>query len=93
MWADDSELTRDPPSKEPSALDRLEQQDVQGKVQDCIKALEPEHREVLVLRDMQDFSYDDIGGMLNMQEVTVKSRLFRARAAVKDCLKKAMGEL
>jgi len=93
LWADDSELTRDPPSKEPSALDRLEKQDVQGKVQDCIKALEPEHREVLVLRDMQDFSYDDIGGMLNMQEGTVKSRLFRARAAVKDCLKQAMGEL
>ena len=93
LWADDSELTRDPPSKEPSALDRLEKQDVQGKVQDCIKALEPEHREVLILRDMQDFSYDAIGGMLNMQEGTVKSRLFRARAAVRDCLKKAMGEL
>ncbi len=93
LWIDDSELTRDPPSKEPSVLDRLEKQDVQGKVQDCIKALEPEYREVIVLRDMQDFSYDDIGGMLNLREGTVKSRLFRARAAVRDCLKKAMGEL
>lgn len=93
LWADDSEVTRDPPSREPSVLDRLEKQDVQGKVQDCIKALEPEYREVLVLRDMQDFSYGDIGGMLNMREGTVKSRLFRARAAIKDCLKKAMGEL
>jgi len=93
LWTDDGELTRDPPSKEPSVLDRLEKQDVQGKVQDCIKALEPEYREVIVLRDMQDFSYDDIGGMLNMREGTVKSRLFRARAAVRDCLKKAMGEL
>jgi RNA polymerase sigma-70 factor (ECF subfamily) len=93
LWTDDSELIRDPPSKEPSALDCLEKKDVQSKVQDCIKALEPEYREVIVLRDMQDFSYDDIGGMLNMREGTVKSRLFRARAAVKDCLKKALGEL
>ena len=93
LWTDDSELTRDPPSQEPSALDCLEKKDVQVKVQDCIKALEPEYREVIVLRDMQDFSYDDIGGMLNMREGTVKSRLFRARTAVKDCLKKAMGEL
>jgi RNA polymerase sigma-70 factor (ECF subfamily) len=93
LWIDESELTRDPPSKEPSMLDRLEKQDIQGKVQDCIKALDPEYREVIVLRDMQDFSYDDIGGMLNMREGTVKSRLFRARAAVRDCLRRAMGEL
>ena len=93
LWTDDAELTRDAPSKEPSALDRLEKQDVRGKVQDCIKALEPEYREVLVLREMQDFSYGEIGGMLNIQEGTVKSRLFRARAAVRDCLKKALGEL
>ncbi len=93
LWADDSELTRDPPSKEPSAFDRLEKQDVQNKVRDCIKALEPEYREVIILRDMQDFSYDDIGGMLKMREGTVKSRLFRAREATKDCLKRAMGEL
>ncbi len=93
LWTNDGELIRDPPSKDPSALDCLEKQDVQATVQDCIKALEPEYREVIVLRDMQNFSYGDIGGMLNMREGTVKSRLFRARAAVRDCLKKAMGEL
>ena len=90
---DDGELTRDLPSKEPSALDRLEKQDIRSRVQDCIKALEPEYREVIVLRDMQDFSYDEIGGMLKLREGTVKSRLFRAREAIKDCLKKFWGEL
>lgn len=83
----------DPPSGEPSILDRLEKHDVQAKVQDCIKALEPEFREVLVLRDMQDFSYEEIGGMLKVAAGTVKSRLFRAREYVKDCLKKSMGDL
>ncbi len=86
---EDGEMTIDPPSSEPSALDRLEKQDVRKSVQDCIKVLEPEFREVLVLRDMQDFSYEEIGAMLKMREGTVKSRLFRAREAVKECLKKS----
>jgi RNA polymerase sigma-70 factor (ECF subfamily) len=83
----------DPPSGEPSVLDRMEKRDVQAKVQNCIKALEPDFREVLVLRDMQDFSYEEIGNMLKVAAGTVKSRLFRARESVKDCLKKSMGEL
>jgi len=88
---DDGEVMPDPPSKEPSALDRLERQDVKKAVRDCIQALEPDFREVLVLRDMQDFSYDEISGMLKVAPGTVKSRLFRARESVKECLKKAMG--
>jgi RNA polymerase sigma-70 factor (ECF subfamily) len=90
---DDGEVMPDPPSKEPSVLDRLEKQDVKQKVQDCIKALEPDFREVLVLRDMQDLSYDEIGAILKVAAGTVKSRLFRARESVKDCLKRTMGDL
>lgn len=90
---DDGEVMPDPPSKEPSALDRLEKQDMKQKVQDCIGELEPDFREVLVLRDMQDFSYEEIGEMLKVAAGTVKSRIFRARESVKDCLKKAMGDL
>jgi RNA polymerase sigma-70 factor, ECF subfamily len=87
------EIMPDPPSGEPSVLDRMEKRDVQVKVQDCIKALESDFREVLVLRDMEDFSYEEIGGMLKVATGTVKSRLFRARESVKDCLKKSMGDL
>lgn len=89
----DGEMAVDPPSREPSVLDRLEKQDIRDRVQDCIKALEPDFREVLVLRDLQDFSYGEIGGMLAVPEGTVKSRLFRARELVRDCLKRFMGEL
>ena len=85
---DEGEMTIDAPSREPSVLDRLEKHDAQNRVRDCIKALEQDFREVLVLRDMQDFSYEEIGGMLRLREGTVKSRLFRAREMVKDCLKK-----
>jgi RNA polymerase sigma-70 factor (ECF subfamily) len=90
---DDGEMTIDPPSNEPSVLDRLEKHDARRKVQDCIRALDQVFREVLVLRDMQDFSYEEIGSILKMREGTVKSRLSRAREAVKDCLKRAIGEL
>jgi RNA polymerase sigma-70 factor (ECF subfamily) len=90
---DDGEVMPDPPSKEPSVLDRLEERDVKKRVQECINALEPDFREVLVLRDLQDFSYEEIGGMLKVAAGTVKSRLFRARESVKECLKKALGNL
>ena len=86
----DGTMTVDPPSHAPSALDRLEQCDVGQSVQKCIKALDQEFREVLVLRDMQEFSYAEISAMLKVREGTVKSRLFRARESIKDCLKQAL---
>jgi RNA polymerase sigma-70 factor (ECF subfamily) len=89
----DGEILTDPPSAGPTVLERLEKRDVQKSVLDCIHALEPGFREVLVLRDMQEFSYEEIGNMLRMREGTVKSRLFRAREAVKECLKKILGDI
>ena len=93
LLANGGQFAIDLPSKEPSALDKLEKRDIQNKVQSCIQALKPEFREVLILRDMQDISYEDIGSILKVREGTVKSRLFRAREMVKDCLKRVIGEL
>ncbi len=80
-------------SSGPSALETLERRDVQQKVQQCINSLDEEFREVLILRDIQGFSYDEISDVLTVPEGTVKSRLSRAREAVKDCLKKVIGDL
>ncbi len=91
MRTDDGEVMPDPPSREPLVLDRMERQDTQKKVQECIKALEPDFREVLVLRDLQDLSYEEIGAITGVAAGTIKSRIFRAREAVKECLKKALG--
>ena len=88
----DGEIAADPPSGEPSALDRLEARDVQQKVQLCINALDAEFREVIVLRDIQGFSYEEISAMLKVPEGTVKSRLFRAREAMRACLQDFMGD-
>ncbi|HJV33635.1 RNA polymerase sigma factor [Geomonas sp.] len=80
-------------SPAPSPLERLERLDLHEKLEGCIKALASEFREVIVLRDMQDFSYDEMCATLQVREGTIKSRLFRAREAVKGCLKRAVGEL
>lgn len=62
-------------------------------VQKCITALEGDYREVVVMRDIQGFSYEEIRDILRIPDGTVKSRLSRARLALKDCLKKVIGEL
>ena len=85
------EMLPDPPSTAPSVLEQLEEAELRQMVQRCIAALDQGFREVLVLRDMQEMSYEEVGTALNLREGTVKSRLFRARDAVKDCLKRALG--
>lgn len=93
LLTNEGEIHVDPASGDPSPLERLEKKDIQHKVQGCIDSLEHEFREVIVLRDIQGFSYDEISNVLEVPEGTVKSRLFRARDAVKDCLKRVIGDL
>ena len=90
---EDSEIRSDPPDSGPSVQEQLERKEIQEKVQACINSLDAEYREVLVLRDIQGFSYEEIRDILNVPDGTVKSRLFRARDALKDSLKKVLGDL
>jgi RNA polymerase sigma-70 factor (ECF subfamily) len=83
----------DPPSPEDSALEQLEKKEIEAKVQDCINRLEAEQREVLILRDIQGHSYEEIQQILGLPEGTVKSRLYRAREALKKGLEKVVGDL
>lgn len=93
VLTDEGQINLEPMSNEPSILKNLELKDTQQKVQRCINSLDNEFKEVLVLRDIQGFSYDEISDMLKIPEGTVKSRISRARYAFKDCLKKVIGEL
>ena len=91
--AGDGQIQTDPPAQDTPILEQMEKSEVQAKVQGCIDDLDPEYREVLVLRDVQGFSYGEIGDILGIPEGTVKSRLFRGRETMKDCLKKSLGDL
>jgi RNA polymerase sigma-70 factor (ECF subfamily) len=71
----------------------MEKQEIENRVQECIGRLEAEFREPLVLRDILGHSYEEVSALLRAPAGTVKSRLFRARAAIKDCLKSLLGDL
>ncbi len=72
---------------------QLERKELEAEVQKCISALDVDYRDVLVMRDIQGFSYEEIRDVLKIPDGTVKSRLSRARLAMKDCLKKVIGDL
>lgn len=83
----------DPPSGDPPALEQVEKKALQEAVQEAINALDEEAREVLILRDIQEYSYEEIAKVLKIPDGTVKSRIFRAREALKGKLKKRLGDL
>jgi RNA polymerase sigma-70 factor (ECF subfamily) len=59
---------------------------VQAKVEKAIARLPRKFREVIVLRDVQQLSYEEIGEVLKIPGGTVRSRINRARLALKDIL-------
>jgi RNA polymerase sigma-70 factor, ECF subfamily len=65
---------------------------VESIVQRCLAEIEPEFREVLVLRDIEDLSYEEIAEITGVADGTVKSRIHRARAALKAKVERAHGE-
>ena len=92
MDTEEGQLRSDPPDPGPSIAEQFEKKEVQAKVQACIDSLDDEYKEVLVLRDIQGFSYDEISCILKIPDGTVKSRLFRARDTLKDRLKRVLGD-
>lgn len=65
---------------------------VEQIVHACISELDPDFREVLVLRDVEDLSYEEIGEITGLAEGTVKSRIHRARSMLKVAVEASLGE-
>ena len=61
-------------------------------IEDCLRGLSPEFRAVAVLVDVQGFDYQEVAETIGKPLGTVKSRLARARAKLRECLKE-YGEL
>lgn len=53
-------------------------------IRDGLKTLNEIHRTIVVLRDIEGLTYSEIAKIVDLPEGTVKSRLFRARIALKE---------
>jgi RNA polymerase sigma-70 factor (ECF subfamily) len=67
---------------EPDPQKRLELTQRVAALEASLAKLSAEHREILMLREVEGMSYEEIGTVLAISEGTVKSRLARARAAL-----------
>ncbi len=61
--------------------------DMRAEVQRCLQLLPPEQRVVVVLSDVHGLSYEEIAAVTKTELGTVKSRLSRARAQLRDSLR------
>jgi RNA polymerase sigma-70 factor (ECF subfamily) len=80
------QVTADTTSSVPEV--RLEHDEVRASVNRALDLLEAHDREILVLKDVQGLSYEEISQILDLPMGTVKSRISRARVAFKDVWKK-----
>jgi RNA polymerase sigma-70 factor, ECF subfamily len=68
------------------AEELLLQKEIGKKVDAALNSLPLQYREVLVLRYLEDFAYEEIAKLLKLPLGTVKNRLFRAREFLKERL-------
>lgn len=72
--------------KNPSPLREAQIKERHQQVLEALEQLAPEARAIVVLRDIEQLGYSDIGKILEVPVGTVKSRLYRARLAVREQL-------
>ncbi|BAF60315.1 DNA-directed RNA polymerase specialized sigma subunit, sigma24 homolog [Pelotomaculum thermopropionicum SI] len=68
----------------PSPEDTVEKKELNELVQMCLNSISGEHRLILVMREIQGMTYDEISAVMNCSLGTVKSRLSRARRAFRE---------
>lgn len=83
-----SDFYDEPPvaSPTPAPEDEAMRGDLNQALQECISALNDDQRSALVLIDVQGMSYQEVADMEDASLGTIKSRLSRARRAMRQCL-------
>ncbi len=80
----DSEVEKEVADVRPTAETLYEQKELSLYIQTLLDHMNPEHRTIIILRDMMGLSYEEIGEVLNCSTGTVKSRLSRARTIFRN---------
>lgn len=81
------------PADDRSPTEGLESDETRKKVQQALALLDEGDRQVILLKDIQGCSYDEIASTLEIPKGTVRSRLHRARLELKTKLKPFIGTL
>jgi RNA polymerase sigma-70 factor (ECF subfamily) len=82
----EAEQTLEGMHREQRAEDILEQRDRQAMVREQMEQLPSQYRMVLILRHLQEMTYEEIADILSMPVGTIKTHLFRARNLLKKRL-------
>ena len=85
-WALQSAMEEEHNSSEEQISTKLEAQDRQRLVREHLLQLPTKYRAVLILRHLQDMSYEEMAEILTMPIGTIKTHLFRARNLLKERL-------
>ena len=83
---DDEDLNLDIPASLPSPQEEAERRELREQIEEGLRALPPEYRAALVLREIQQLRYDEIGKALELDIGTVKSRISRGRKKLRSFL-------
>jgi len=82
----DGEVQVQMQDNEASPEELLLQKEISGQIESALQKLPPEFRSLVVLRDVNGYSYEEIAEILDLPKGTVKSRIFRGRIKLKDIL-------
>src|ERR1700758_2120267 len=79
--------SRTTPSAVPLPHIKLEQREIRQRIDEAIGKLSPEHRAVIVMKEIEDLQYSEIAEILECSLGTVMSRLFYARKKLQTLLR------
>lgn len=83
----ESEADEHIPSQYETPEERAIREENARELRQALDALDPEMREILVLRELEQLSYTEISELLGLEMGTVKSRLSRAREKLREILR------
>ena len=72
----------------PTPAETLERKELRQQIELGLQSLSTEHRQVLILREIHQLSYDEISRILKLDTGTVKSRISRGRRQLRNFLLK-----
>ncbi|MEI8340693.1 MAG: sigma-70 family RNA polymerase sigma factor [Verrucomicrobiota bacterium] len=75
------------PHPDPLPFQKIEREEIRKRIDEAVEKLSPEHRAVILMREMDGMQYEEIAEALDCSTGTVMSRLFYARKKLQGALR------